>query len=166
MNQNMPPKGFMKENSQSPFVNSIKDGILYMATLMAVITLANHYSLGVYIQDAKLVFKDYIIFGIGVCIVHLISDKISVYLTSSIIMNAVKDKKQIPGRVFLIPWIIEVLFDFWLVTLFGFLSVYVMFEDITITFMLTIVIRLINGLIESIFKSFTRRGEENDKGNN
>ena len=42
MNQNMPPKGFMKENSQSPLVNSIKDGILYMATLMAVITLANH----------------------------------------------------------------------------------------------------------------------------
>ena len=162
MNQNMPPKGFVKEDEQGPVVSGFKDGILYSATLMAVITLANYYGFGVYIQDAKLVFIDYLLFGLSVFIVHMISDKISVYTTSNIIMNAVKEKKPIPGKVFLLPWIIEVLCDFWLVTLFGFLSVNVMFEDLTVTFLLTIVIRLINSIIESIFKSFTKRGELND----
>jgi hypothetical protein len=126
---------------------------------MAVITLANYYGFGIYIQDAKLVFIDYALFGLSVFIVHMISDKISVYTTSNIIMNAVKDKKPIPGKVFLLPWLIEVFCDLWVVTLFGFLSVNVMFEDITVTILLAIVIRMINGLFESLIKLVTRRGE-------
>ena len=162
MKENMPPKGLLKEDSYGPIVSSLKDGILYSTTLMAVITLANYYGLGVYIQDAKLVFIDYLAFGFSVFIVHMISDKLSVYVTSNIIMNAVKDKKPLPGRVFLLPWVIEVLVDFWIATLFGFLSVNIMFEDLTITFLLVIVIRLINSFIEYIIKSFTKRGGEND----
>ena len=159
MNENIPPKGFMKEDPHGPIVSAFKDGILYSATLMAVITLANYYGFGVYIQDAKLVFIDYVLFGLSVFIVHIISDKISVYTTSNIIMNAVKDKKPIPGKVFLLPWLIEVFCDLWIITLFGFLSVNVMFEDITVTILLAIVIRMVNGLFESIIKIITRRGE-------
>ena len=162
MNENKPMKGFIKEDEHGPVISGFKDGILYTASLMAVITIANYYGFGVYIQDAKLVFIDYLLFGLSVFIVHMISDKISVYTTSNIIMNAVKDKKPVPGKVFLLPWVIEVLCDFWLVTLFGFLSVNVMFEDLTITFLLAIVIRFINSIIESVFRSFTKRGGLND----
>jgi hypothetical protein len=159
MNENIPPQGLKKEDSQSLLVSGIRDGILYATTLMAVITLANHFALGIYIQDAKLVFIDYLIFGIAICIVHMISDKLSVYVTSNIIMNSIKEKKKIPGRVFLTPWLIEVIFDYWLLTLFGYLSVHIMFEDVTVMLLLLVVIRFFNGIFESIIKMITRRGE-------
>ena len=80
MNENKPMKGFIKEDEHGPAISGFKDGILYTASLMAVITIANYYGFGVYIQDAKLVFIEYLLFGLSVFIVHMISDKISVYM--------------------------------------------------------------------------------------
>ena len=83
-------KELLKEGPKAQFIESIKDGLLYATSLMIVITLASQFNLGVYIVDASLVFIDYAIYGITVCITHYISDKIAIYITSNMIMNHLK----------------------------------------------------------------------------
>ena len=144
------------------FKVSYKDGILYTASLMILITLANYFNLGVYIQDFQKVFIDYIIFGIVVCIIHMISDKISVYITSNLILNSLKEKKPLSGRVFFLPIMFEIILDMWISLGFVFLSKNVMFEDLFMPIYMVIVIRLINGLFERIIQIFTRRGKIHD----
>lgn len=148
-----------KDGLKVRFVECIKDGILYTISLMVVITLANHFNFGVFIQDASLVFIDYAIFGIAVCIVHYISDKIAIYVTSNMIMNSIKEKKKISGKAFLLPYAIEITFDYLLAVLFVFFSVNVMFEILLMPLILIVLIRAINGLIESLVKLVTKRGD-------
>ena len=162
MEEKLPPKGLSDPNSKGPLVDSIKDGILYTASLMILITLANYFNLGVYIQDFQKVFIDYIIFGIVVCIIHMISDKISVYITSNLILNSLKEKKPLSGRVFFLPIMFEIILDMWISLGFVFLSKNVMFEDLFMPIYMVIVIRLINGLFERIIQIFARRGKIHD----
>ena len=155
-------KKYLKENPKIPFVESIKDGILYTVSLMIVITLFSRFNYGVYIVDAKLVFVDYAIYGIAVCIIHYISDKIAIYITSNMILNSIKEKKQLSGRMFLLPYAIEITFDYLLAVLFVFFSVNVMFEILMMPLVLVFIIRIINKLVDSLLKLFVNRGENYD----
>lgn len=162
MNEKM-PSGFMNDrNSRGPLLESVKDGFLYTISLMIIVTIANNFAFGAYIQDNKLVFIDYLIFGICVCIAHYISDKISVYITSNVIMKSIKEKKKLSGSVFLLPWFIEMMFDLGLLLAFGFLSVNVMFDHYFVVILMTFIIRLLNTIIERIINAFTRRSEIDD----
>lgn len=152
-------KELLKEGPKAQFIESIKDGLLYATSLMIVITLASQFNLGVYIVDASLVFIDYAIYGIAVCITHYISDKIAIYITSNMIMNSIKEKKKLSGKAFLLPYAIEITFDYLLAVLFVFFSVNVMFEMLLMPIFLVIITRLLNGLVESLLKIVTNRGE-------
>lgn len=136
----------------------VKDGLLYSTSLMIGITLANYFRLGIVIQDPRLVFIDYLIYGIGVCIFHYISDKISLYITSKLIYTTIKEEKRLSGKIFLIPWFVEVLFDITLLIGFVFLSMNVMFESLFLPYVLVLFIRITNSLFEKIIIYLTGRG--------
>lgn len=162
MDNNQLPKGLQNLESKSPLIDSIKDGILYTTSLMILITLTSNFNFGVYIQDFQKIFIDYAIFGIVICIVHMISDKISVYITSNLILNSLKEKKPLSGKVFLFPIMLEIVLDIWVSFGFVFLSQNVMFEDLFMPFYIVIFIRFENGLFERIIKIFIGREKIHD----
>lgn len=162
MEEKMPPVELKNPNSKGPIVDGIKDGILYTSSLMILITLSSYFKIGVYIQDFIKVFIDYAIFGIVICITHIISDKISIYITSNLILNSLKEKKPLSGKVFVFPIVFEVIIDVWVFFGFMFLSKNVMFEDLFMPIYMVIIIRFFNSLFERIIKLFTRRGQIHD----
>ena len=162
MEEKLPQNDIRKLNSKNLLVDSIKDGILYTTSLMILITLANYFKFGVYIQDFVKVFVDYAIFGIVVCITHIISDKISVYITSNLILNSIKEKKPLSGKVFLLPILFEIMVDLWVFFGFVFFSKNVMFEDLFMPIYMVIIIRFINGFFERIIKSIVGREKIHD----
>jgi hypothetical protein len=92
----------------------------------------------------------------------MISDKISVYITSNLILNSLKEKKPLSGRVFLFPIMLEIVLDIWVAFGFVFLSQNVMFEDLLMPIYIVIFIRFVNGLFERIIKIFIGREKIHD----
>ncbi len=141
---------------KTSLIEHIRDGLLYIVSIMIIITLFVNFKFGIYFVDSQKVYLDYLIFGIGICILHLISDKITILITTKLVVKAVKEKKQLNKSVTLVPYFGEVISDFVAVFLFAFLSTNVAFDYVA-PFLVVISIRCLNGIIDPIMGYLFRK---------
>lgn len=138
-------------------IEHIRDGLLYFLTMMIVITIFANLKFGLYFADSQKVYLDYAIFGIAICITHLISDKICLKITTDKVVKAMEKKEKISKAVVLIPYFGELLSDFICIYTFALISKNVMFGSYLIPAFIVVLMRLLNGLIDPIMGLLFRK---------
>ena len=145
------------------YVDYIRDFLLAIIAIMAGTNIYSYFFSDIYISDSRLVFIDYIVYAIIICIAHIISDTISLRISSQLIVQSVKEKKKIGVIVFIIPMLIELLFDYTIMMFFAFLSPNVMFLTVDSMMWLFVIVKIIEEVVELFISLFIRREKFNGK---
>lgn len=145
------------------YLDYVRDLFLAIIAIMSATNIYSYFFSDIYISDSRLAFIDYIVYGIIICIVHIISDTISLRISSKLIVQSIKEKKKLGAIVLLIPMLIELLFDYTVMMIFAFLSPNIMFLTIESMIWLFIIVKIIEEVAELFISLVVRREKFNGK---
>ena len=145
------------------YLDYVRDLFLAIIAIMSATNIYSYFFSDIYISDSRLAFIDYIVYGIIICIVHIISDTISLRISSKLIVQSIKEKKKLGAIVLLIPMFIELLFDYTVMMIFAFLSHNIMFLTIESMIWLFIIVKIIEEVAELFISLVVRREKFNGK---
>ena len=145
------------------YLDYVRDLFLAIIAIMSATNIYSYFFSDIYISDSRLAFIDYIVYGIIICIVHIISDTISLRISSKLIVQSIKEKKKLGAIVLLIPMFIELLFDYTVMMIFAFLSPNIMFLTIESMIWLFVIVKIIEEVAELFISLVVRREKFNGK---